>query len=323
MNEQARVIEDGRNRSGDADRAIRYLQELCHDEGGGAHHWWHELAAGRSDRLDRRRAVGAEAGSDHGRNGHDADGEHVRYRATRNHAEQGGTHHRNLRRAAAEAAHGGHRDIREEIGAASAGQHLAEDGERDHHENGDLQDRPDHAVDVEAEVGDEPLRRDPARLEISRQARADVDVHRHRQDDGDEAESRGPAAGFQHQEKEDGAADDTFHGQHRQLIRQRLVTHEDVATQQERHDGARKIEPACECMPACQKGPEQCECQAGPQQRRDVERIGETVGDIGQDRDDGDRTGRIDRAVFALRFYHEGERQRETQTDGQQLLGIE
>ena len=207
---------------------------------------------------------------------------------------------------------------------AGARQHLAENGERDHHQHGNLQDRADHAVDVEAEIGDEPLGRDPARLEIARQVRADVDVDRHRQDDGDEAEARGAAARFQHEEQEDRAADDAFHRQHRELVGQRLVAHEDIAAQQERHDGACKIEPACECGPACLKGPEQCERQAGPQQRRDVERIGaEAVDDIGEDGDDGDRAGGIDRAVFAPRFHHEGERQRQAETDRQQLLGIE
>ena len=121
-----------------------------------------------------------------------------------------GAHHRDLGRAAAETAHGRHRDVGEEIGAAGARQHLAEDRERNHDQHGDCEDRADHAVDVEAEIGDQPLRRDPAGLEIARQVRADVDVDRHRQDDGDEAEARGAAARFQHQEQQDRAADDAF-----------------------------------------------------------------------------------------------------------------
>ena len=62
--------------------------------------------------------------------------------------------------AAAEAAHGRHGDVGEEVGAAGARQHLAEDRERDHDQHRHLQDRADDAVDVEAEVDDEPLRRD-------------------------------------------------------------------------------------------------------------------------------------------------------------------
>src|SRR6266540_1307849 len=52
-------------------------------------------------------------------------------------------------------------------------------------------------------------------------------------------------------------------------------------------------------------------------------RIAEAIGDICQDGDDGDRASGIDRAVLALRFHDEGERERQTETDGQQLLGIE
>src|SRR5262249_7018821 len=170
---------------------------------------------------------------------------------------------------------------------------------------------------------DEPLGRDPARLEISRQARTDIDIDRHRQDDADEAETRGAAARVQHQEYEDGAADDAFHRQHRQLVGQRLVAHEDVAAQQERRDGACIVEPACEGATACQKGPQQRQRQARPQQQGDIEGIAEAIGDVGQDGDDRDGAGGVDGAVFALRFRHEGERKRQTETDGQQLLGIE
>ncbi len=323
VDEQAPVVEDRGNRGGDADRAVGHLQKLRHDEGGGAHHRRHQLSAGRADRLNRGRLVARESRPNHCRDGDNADGEHVRYRAARNHAEQGGAHYRDLRRAAAEAAHGRHRDVREEIGAAGAGQHLAEDGERDHHEDGDLQDGADHAVDVEAKVSDEPLGRDPARLEISGQTRTDVDVDRHRQDDADEAEAGGTAARFQHEEQEDRAADDAFHRQHRELVGQRLVAHEDVSAQQERHDGVGVVEPACECAPARQEGVGKRQRQPGPQEQRDIERIAEAIGNICQDGDDGDRAGGIDRAIFALRFHDEGERERQTETNGQQLLGIE
>src|SRR5262249_40418992 len=116
---------------------------------------------------------------------------------------------------------------------------------------------------------------------------------------------------------------DAFHGQHRQLIGQRLVTHEDIAAQQERHDGARTVEPACECGSACQTRPEQREGQPAPQQQWDIERIAEAISEVREDGDDRDRAGGIDRAVFALRFHNEGERQCQTKTGGQQLLGIE
>src|SRR5882724_4278401 len=51
----------------------------------------------------------------------------------------------------AEAPHRRHCQVREEIRAAGARQHLAENRERDHHQHGDLQDRADHAVHVRSE----------------------------------------------------------------------------------------------------------------------------------------------------------------------------
>ncbi len=62
VDEEAGVIEESRNGGGDADRAVRNLQKLRHDEGGGAHHRRHELAAGRADRLDRGGLARREAG---------------------------------------------------------------------------------------------------------------------------------------------------------------------------------------------------------------------------------------------------------------------
>src|SRR4029079_17124891 len=107
-----------------------------------------------------------------------ADREHVRDRASRNHAEEGGTDHRDLCRAAAKAAHSGHRDIREEVGAAGACENLAEDGERDDNEDRDLKDVADGAVNIEAEISDHAFGRDIARLKIARQMRADVNINR-------------------------------------------------------------------------------------------------------------------------------------------------
>ena len=312
-----------RDRRGDADRAVGHLQELRHDEGGRAHHRRHQLAAGRADQLDRGGLVAREARLDHGRDGDDADREHVRHRAARNHAEQRRAHHRDLGRAAAEAAHRRHGDVGEKIGAAGAGQHLAHDGERDHDQHCHRQDRADHAVGVEAEVGDHPLRRHPAGLEIARQIRADIDVDRHCQDDRDEAEARGAAAAFQHQEQQDRAADDAFDRQHREFVGQRLVAHEDVAAQDERHGGAGIIEGARELFAARQERPRQRGGEADPKQQRNVERIGKAVRDVDENGDDGDRAGRIDGAIFAPRLDHEGERQRQAEASGQQLLGIE
>ena len=64
--------------------------------------------------------------------------------------------------AAAEAPHRRHGEVGEEIGAAGARQHLAQDRERNDDQHGDLQDRADHAVHVEADVGDQALGRRPS-----------------------------------------------------------------------------------------------------------------------------------------------------------------
>ena len=93
---------------------------------------------------------------------------------------------------------------------------------------------------------------------------------------------------FQDQEQQDRAADDAFGRQHRELVGQRLVAHEDVAAQDERGDGTRIVEGARECRPACEQGPGHRQRQAEPQQRRHIERIGEAVGEIDEDGDGGD-----------------------------------
>ena len=233
VDEQAGVIEDRRDGRGDADRSVGDLQELRHDEGGGAHHRRHELPAGRADRFDRRGAVWREPRLDHSRNGDDADREHVRHRAARDHAEQRRADHRDLGGAAAESPHSRHGEIGEEIRAAGARQHLAEDGVGDHHQNGDLKDRADHAVHVEADVGDHAFGRNPAGLEVAAQERADIDIGRDRQDDRDEAPAGDASARVQHQERQDGAADDALDRQHRELIGQRLVADGDVTREQQ------------------------------------------------------------------------------------------
>ena len=140
--------------------------------------------------FDRRRAIGREAGPDHGRDGDDADRQHVADRAARDHAEQRRADDRDLAGAAAETAHGRHGDVGEEVGAAGARQHLAQDRERDHDQHRHLQDRADDAVDVEAEVDDQPLGRDGPRLERAGEVRADEDVDRHRHDDARRSRGR-------------------------------------------------------------------------------------------------------------------------------------
>ena len=153
--------------------------------------------------------------------------------------------------------HRRHGEIGEEIRAAGARQHLAEDGVGDHHQHGDLKDRADHAVHVEADVGDHAFGRDPAGLEVAAQERADIDVGRDRQDDRDEAPAGDAPARVQHQEGQDGAADDALDRQHRELIGQRLVADGDVAREQQRNDGAEPVEPARIRGPAGGEGPRQ------------------------------------------------------------------
>ena len=68
LDEQRDVIEQPRHDRGHHDRGVGRLQEFGDQEGGGAHHRRHQLAAGRGHRLDgaglvrgiRRRASSAE-----------------------------------------------------------------------------------------------------------------------------------------------------------------------------------------------------------------------------------------------------------------------
>ena len=160
VDEQAGVIEESRDCGGDADRAIRHLQKLRHDEGGRSHHRRHQLSAGGAHGFDRRSLVAGEAGPDHHRDGDDADRKHIGDRAAGDHAEQAGAHDRDLGRAAAIAPHRRACEIGEKIGAAGARQHLPHDGERDHHQHRDRDDRADDAVGIEPEIDDQPLGRD-------------------------------------------------------------------------------------------------------------------------------------------------------------------
>src|ERR687890_404334 len=52
------VVEDGGNQRPERDLAVGHLQELGHDEGGGAHDGRHDLSAGGRDGLDAGREMG-------------------------------------------------------------------------------------------------------------------------------------------------------------------------------------------------------------------------------------------------------------------------
>jgi hypothetical protein len=130
--------------------------------------------------------------------------------------------------------------------------------------------------------------------------RADVDVDRHRQDDCNEAPAGGAAAAFQHQEQQDCAADDALDRQHGELVGERLVADEDVAAQDQRHDGAGVVERAREPRPARHQRPGQRGEKADPQEPRNVERVGEAIADVDQDGDDRDRAGEVDLPEFPL-----------------------
>ena len=139
VDEQAGVIEDRRDRGGDADRAVGDLQELRHDEGGGAHHRRHELAAGRADRTRSRPRDSGEkpdliiAGM-----------------VTMPTASTFDTALPEIMPNSAEPTtailaapprkppHRRHCEVGEEVRAAGARQHLAEDRERDDDQHGDL-----------------------------------------------------------------------------------------------------------------------------------------------------------------------------------------
>ncbi len=323
MDEQAGIVEHRRDRGGDADRAVGDLQELRHDEGGGAHDRRHQLPAGRSHGLDGRSPVRREARLDHGRNGDDADREHVRDRAPGDHAEQRRAHHRDLGGAAAEAAHRRHGDVGEEIGAAGARQHLAQDGERDDDQHRYRQDRADDAVDVEPVVDDQPFRRDVAGLEVAGQVGADVDVDRHCQDDADEAPARHPPARLQHQGDQDRAADDALARQQRDLVGQGLVAHCDVSAEDQRSAGGNPIDAARREGPVADQGPGKGQSQACHRPRRHLAGFDVAEDEVGHDEDRRRGAAGVDGGGQALLAGDEGERQREPETDREQLLGVE
>ena len=73
--------------------------------------------------------------------------------------------------------------------------------------------------------------------------RADVDIDRHRQDDADETPTRGPPAGFQHKQNEDGADDQAIQRQVCTFERQGLVTGGDVTAQNDRGGNRNPVAP--------------------------------------------------------------------------------
>jgi hypothetical protein len=222
-----------------------------------------------------------------------------------------------------EAAHGRHGNVGEEIGAAGARQDLAEDRERNHDQHRDLEDRADDAVDVEPDIDDEPFRGHVAGLEVAGQIRADVDVDRHRQDDADEAPAGNPAAPFKYQNGEDRAADDAFARQQRDLIGQRLVAHRDVAAEQERDGGGAPVDRARRPGPIADDRPHQRQAQAADGPRRNFIRRDVSEHDIDGEEDRRHRAAPVDRGGLARPAGDEGEREREAETDREQLLGIE
>ena len=208
------------------------------------------------------------------------------------------------------------------VGATGAGQHLAQDGERDHHQHRHLQDRADDAVDVEAEVDEQPLRRHGARLEGTREVRAQEDVDRHGQNDADEAEPRDAAAGFQHQQDQHGAADDALQRHQRDLDRELLVEDGDPAADQQRDERGRPVEPARQARPAADQRPHQANAQDGKQRRRNIAGPHVAKHDVGAEPDRGGAAAPVEpRQARPLR--DEGQRQRQAEADGEQLLGIE
>src|SRR5262249_48382137 len=121
--------------------------------------------------------------------------------------------------------------IGKEIDAPSAGEHLAQNRERDHDDNRYLQDRPDRAIDIEAEINHQSFRRHVAGLKVARRMAADVDGNRHLMNYPHNTHTRGAAAGFQNKKYEEGADDQAIERQVRTFERQGLVTDRDVTAQ--------------------------------------------------------------------------------------------
>ena len=143
--ERRGVVEKRRDESGQGDLVIGNADRLGHDEGDGAHHRRHDLAAHAGGRLDCSGEGPAVAEADHQRDGELAGGEDVGDRRAVDGAHQSRGDHRDLRRSALLVADETEGDVVEQPDHAGA---LEKRAKQDEQEDVGGRDERRHAINA-------------------------------------------------------------------------------------------------------------------------------------------------------------------------------
>ena len=243
LDEEGDVIKQARHQCGEDDLGIGHLKELGHQEGGGAHHRRHQLAAGRGDGLDGGGLVGGVAAALDHRDGDDAGGDDVGNGGTGDRAEQGGGDDGDLHRAATVAAHGEQRRVGEEARAAGGRQQRAEKNEGDDDGAGDRHRDAENAVAVEGEITGKLL---PVLGAGSQAAGKDVAKHgveNEDDDDGHQHPAGCPSQRLEDQHNQDDAGDVGLGRAQEYLVDQGRIADGDVAGGEEAKKGGDDVVP--------------------------------------------------------------------------------
>ena len=163
--EHGQIVEQGRQEGPDGHREVADIEELGHDEGGGAHDRRHDLAAGRRHGLDRPREGRAVADLLHQRDREDAGGHHVRDRAARYRAEQAAGHHRHLGRPAGRRAGERQGEVHEQLACLGSLDEGAEQDEQDDVAGADRQRDAEDALGRHVGLVEQHLRVRPGEQE--------------------------------------------------------------------------------------------------------------------------------------------------------------
>ena len=131
LDDNAQVIEQGRNRCPGNDVGVGYADHFCHDEGCGAHNWRQQLSAYGSGGFNSAGEFLGIAGFFHQGNGEGAGSNHVGYRGTVDGTEKTGSDDRHFCRAAFGVACQGQGDIVKELAHAALVHDRAEQDEQE------------------------------------------------------------------------------------------------------------------------------------------------------------------------------------------------
>ena len=170
---------------------VGHVQRLGHDEGDGAHHRRHDLAAHARRRLDRAGEHRRVAEALHQRDRELADGQHVGDARAGDRSHHPRRDHRDLRRAAARVADEAERDVVEQVDHPGV---LEEAAEQDEQEDVGRRDERRDAVDAlgaEEELADDLVEAVAAMRDRRRQVLAEQAVRE--EDRADRSAARCPA----------------------------------------------------------------------------------------------------------------------------------